>query len=75
MSGKMKSVFSTAYKKSYRNKDYVKDNFKYEYSFPEENHPPHIEEAIKIIKKIESEKDHQCLHTNQNLVSKSQEPS
>ena len=56
MSGKMKSVFSTAYKKSYRNKDYVKDNFKYEYSFPEENHPPHIEEAIGIIRRLEEEK-------------------
>jgi len=56
MSGKMKSVFSTAYKKSYRNKDYVKDNFQQEYSLYEENYPPHIEEAIGIIRRLEEEK-------------------
>ena len=58
MSGKMKSIFSSAYKKSYRNRDYVKDNLQQQYWFGvKEKIPPHIEEAIELIKKLQEEKN------------------
>jgi len=52
-SGKNKPCFSK--NKTHRNKDFVKQSLQQDWSFYIEM-PPHIEEAIEIIRRLEREK-------------------
>jgi len=53
MSGKNKPCFPK--NKTHRNKDFVKQSFQQDWSFYIEM-PPHIEEAIGTIRRLEEEK-------------------
>ena len=54
MSYQNKQCFSK--NKTHRNKDYIKRSLQQDYSFFYEL-PPHIEEAVELIKKIQSSKE------------------